>query len=217
MLIKIPIKLASEANSSEHWTKSSKRHRQQKLVTRAYINKHLDKIPVPCVVTLTRHSPRPYDCDNNTNAFKYVRDAVSEAILNCKLAGRADSDPRIKWQYGRDKTSDAEYFITIKIKPYEKLDLPNFIQLLKSFKKAFEIFTGECMDDLDEDIDAYLDELKDREEELMTSDDARRLTLLLFKACGVLNHKIDQLFLQTCGLNGEQEEDTDYIADDINI
>ena len=116
-MIKIPLKLESEANSNDHWTRKSKRHKKQKFVVTAYLKAYLDKKHVPCKVLLTRYSPRSYDDDNVVTAFKYVRDAVSEYLLDCKRAGRADNDPRIKWDYAQEKTKDAEHYITIEVVP----------------------------------------------------------------------------------------------------
>ena len=116
MKIKIPLKLASEANSSEHWSKKSKRHKNQKFIVTAFM-KTFECGQAPWVVKLTRFAPRPFDSDNAQMAFKYVRDAISEYLLDCKLAGRADSDPRISWEYAYEKTKDAEHYITIEVFP----------------------------------------------------------------------------------------------------
>lgn len=75
---------------------------------------------MPITVTLTRYAPRPYDGDNVIPAFKYVRDAISEYILgevdNKKYRpGRADSDPRIKWKYSQEKTTQEENYIKILV------------------------------------------------------------------------------------------------------
>lgn len=114
MLLKIPIKLVSEANSSEHWTKKSKRHKIQKLLIRSYLMR--EKIPpLPICVTLIRYAPRPFDSDNLQSAFKYARDAISEFVTGCNQAGMADSDPRIKWVYKQEKTTEKEHFILIEI------------------------------------------------------------------------------------------------------
>ncbi len=115
MLVQIPMRLVSEANSSEHYTVKSKRHRQQKFLVFSHLFHH--PIPnLPISVTLTRHSPRTLDSDNLQFAFKYVRDAVSEHVTGCKVAGRADNDERIKWTYEQKKISKESPFITIEIK-----------------------------------------------------------------------------------------------------
>jgi hypothetical protein len=113
-MIKIPLRIVSEANASEHWTKKSKRHKLQKMLVRAYLQKERYGLP-PYNITLTRHAPRLFDSDNLQGSFKYIRDALSEYLLDCSIAGRADSDARITWNYSQEKTKDKEYFITIRI------------------------------------------------------------------------------------------------------
>lgn len=116
------MKLDSEANSNDHWTRKSKRHKKQKFVVSAFLKAYLKEAYAPCVVKFTRYSPREYDNDNIIPAFKYVRDAVSEYILGkvdnkVYRPGRADSDKRIRWEYSQEKTKDAEHYITIQIEP----------------------------------------------------------------------------------------------------
>jgi len=124
MLLKIPIRLVSESNSSEHWTKSSKRHKLQKLIVKSYLFREVLP-PLPCTITLTRHAPRPFDVDDNLpTSFKYVKDQISETMTNTTLAGRADSDPRMKWVYKQEKTKDKEHFVTIDIvSDFETVDI----------------------------------------------------------------------------------------------
>jgi hypothetical protein len=114
MIVKIPLKLESEANSRQHWHKGAKRHTTQKKITRLYL-KTSDIPDFPIHVTLTRFAPRFFDSDNLQTAFKYVRDAVSEYVTDCKIAGRADSDPRISWEYKQEKTKNKEHYYTIEI------------------------------------------------------------------------------------------------------
>ncbi len=65
---------------------------------------------------MVRLSPRFLDDDNLVQAFKYIRDEISECIIpekmSCylnnrgkvvKIKGRADSDPRISWYYDQEK------------------------------------------------------------------------------------------------------------------
>lgn len=123
-IVKIPIKIASEANSTDHWTKKSKRHKVQKAIVNAYFQR-LTIPSLPAAITLTRHAPRPYDDDNIRAAFKYIRDAVSEYILSrvdnkIYRAGRADNDARLTWVYSQQQTTHEEYFVTIQIDSLQK-------------------------------------------------------------------------------------------------
>jgi hypothetical protein len=115
--IDIPIKTVSESNSSEHWSKKAKRHRQQQFFVRLAMNEHLSEVKLPCEIKLIRLAPRLLDDDNLRGCLKYVRDEISECLIPEKagtyitrsgtvrrIKGRADSDPRLTWAYGQEKT-----------------------------------------------------------------------------------------------------------------
>jgi len=112
----LPIKTVSEINSSEHWSKKSKRHKIQQFFVRYLFSRESNKIELPCTIRLTRLSPRLLDDDNLPTSMKYVRDEISEILIPekvgwyktrtgklKKLKGRADDDPRILWKYSQEK------------------------------------------------------------------------------------------------------------------
>ena len=112
----LPLRTVSEANSSEHWTISSKRHRQQQFFIRQLFTHEGQKINFPCCVKMVRLGPRELDDDNLRSAFKWIRDELSQCMLPEKrltyvdakgkireLKGRADSDKRITWEYSQEK------------------------------------------------------------------------------------------------------------------
>lgn len=113
----ISIKTVSEANSTEHWTKKSKRHKEQQFFVRLSWQLNVEKLKFPCVITLTRLSPRLLDCDENLPmAFKWIKDEIGACIFPEKVVnyvsksgkikqnkGHADSDPRVTWQYKQEK------------------------------------------------------------------------------------------------------------------
>lgn len=120
IIAELPIKTVSEANSSEHWTEKSKRHKSQQFIIRHFVNTQIKALSFPCKVTLTRLSMRFLDeGDNLPMAFKWIKDELSESLLagsenNPKsyrnkhgklisIKGRHDSDERIKWRYGQEK------------------------------------------------------------------------------------------------------------------
>ena len=116
MIIKIPIRLVSEANSSEHWTKKYKRRRIQKLLVKMCLAR--EKLPdLPCKIKLTRISPLKLDVyDNLPMCFKYVLDAVCDVLVPGLASGRADGDPRIHGvDFFQEKGAVGEYAITIEI------------------------------------------------------------------------------------------------------
>lgn len=113
----IPLKTVSESNKSEHWTKSSKRHRQQQFFIRQLIANKRTEIPLPCVITLIRLSTRFLDFEENLPmAFKWIKDEIGACIFpekvviyktkSGKLAknkGHADSNALVTWKYGQEK------------------------------------------------------------------------------------------------------------------
>lgn len=113
---KIPLKTVSEANLCEHWSASSKRHRTQQFFIRELFRKETQKAKLPCIVRMTRLASHMMDDDNLRTAFKWIRDEISECLVPTQkftyttksgriksIKGRADSDPRIMWEYGQEK------------------------------------------------------------------------------------------------------------------
>ena len=124
--IELPIKTVSEANSSEHWTKKAERHKQQQFILRWGLKNYMCMLKVPCTVKLTRLSPRTLDSDNLLTSLKYIRDEISEILIPEKkkyylskqgravpIKGRADDDPRIKWEYDQQKSKTQSVMIEI--------------------------------------------------------------------------------------------------------
>lgn len=103
----LSLKTVSEANCSEHWTKKSKRHRQQQFFIRQLFKQEPVKIALPCEVKMVRLASRTLDSDNLVSAFKWIRDELSECLIPStkKGKGRSDSDPRITWVYDQGKSS----------------------------------------------------------------------------------------------------------------
>lgn len=101
---RLPIITVSEANSTEHWSKKHKRHKAQKNLILLAFKIHSLKIELPCVIKLIRLSPRLLDDDNLLSAFKFIRDEISSQLIPGLAPGRADSDPRIKWEYNQEKS-----------------------------------------------------------------------------------------------------------------
>jgi hypothetical protein len=97
------LKTVSESNCSEHWTKKSKRHKQQQFFIRTSFNKEVKNLQLPCKITLTRLANRKLDDDNLVSAFKWIRDQLADCIVPGKAKGHADSDPRIKWSIRKNK------------------------------------------------------------------------------------------------------------------
>lgn len=114
----LPLSTVSESNRSEHWTKSSKRHKQQQFFIRALFNREAQDILLPCTITMTRLSPRMLDCEENLPmAFKWIKDQIGACLFPEKVVvykkkngsyasnkGHTDSDARITWKYKQEKS-----------------------------------------------------------------------------------------------------------------
>lgn len=111
----LPVKTVSEANIYEHWTKKHKRHKLQKRYIWAWSKQNdIENTKVPCTIKLTRLGPKTLDYDDNLRmAFKWIKDYIADQILPGQAAGRADGDPRIKWEYDQEKSKT--YAIKIEI------------------------------------------------------------------------------------------------------
>lgn len=111
----LPIKTVSEANKHEHWSASSKRHKAQKTRIKWQFKIESAKISIPCIIKLTRISPRILDDDDNLPmAFKWIKDAIADNLIPGLAVGRADSDPRLKFQFAQEKGKPKEYAIKVE-------------------------------------------------------------------------------------------------------
>jgi hypothetical protein len=111
----MPIKIVSENNLSEHWTKKHRRHVVQKKTVKYYFSL-LEDIPhPPCHIILTRISPRLLDFDNLTGSLKWILDAVCDQLIPGLKPGRADGDKRLSFEYQQKKGLPRQYGIQIEI------------------------------------------------------------------------------------------------------
>lgn len=112
----LPIKTASEANSSEHWSKKWKRHKTQKKWVKAFFLKDRPKIDLPVHVVLTRIAPRLLDSHDNLPAsLKWIADEIAANIIPGKKSGRADDSKEISWEYRQEQRSPFQYGVQIEI------------------------------------------------------------------------------------------------------
>lgn len=112
----LPIRTVSEANSSEHWTKKSKRHRIQKKVVWWTLNDKRPPVRTPLTITLTRVAPRYMDPSNLVSSFKYIEDACAEYFHPGLAPGRADGFGDISFIHKQIKGNPKEYKIKIEFK-----------------------------------------------------------------------------------------------------
>ena len=115
--VTVPIRLRSEANIHDHWTKKRERKQQQQFVIKAYINTN-KKPNLPCKITFTRIAPRPLDIDNLWSSMKFVIDVVCDWMIPGLKPGHADSDKRIEIDCKQRKGSVKEYALEIEFLPH---------------------------------------------------------------------------------------------------
>lgn len=119
IIIKIPIRLISEANNTDFWRVKWKRKKNNELLLKSYFNHAKVKAEPPCDVTLCRIAPRELDEEDNLRtAFKPIKDWIADRIIPGLAPGRADGDKRIKWHYTQEKGKILEYAIKITIQCY---------------------------------------------------------------------------------------------------
>lgn len=114
--LKIPIRIVSEANLPEHWTKKHKRHKSYKdAITAIWRTSNIPKIEPPCEITLTRVAPRSLDADNLVTSMKNPTDIVASLIIPGLAPGRADDGHGLTFNYCQKKGATKEYALLIDI------------------------------------------------------------------------------------------------------
>lgn len=112
----LPLKIANEANSTEHWTKKARRHKLQKRrITQQFL---IDKPPIfpPCKCIITRIAPNALDLhDNLRYSLKWVVDAIAENLTGDLVPGRADGNKQITWEYKQERGKVREYALRIQL------------------------------------------------------------------------------------------------------
>lgn len=112
----LPLKIANEANSSEHWSAKSRRHKLHKRRIKQEFLKDQPGIIPPCKCILTRIAPRELDShDNLRYSLKWVVDAIAAELTNDHVPGRADGNKDISWEYKQEKGKVKEYALRIQL------------------------------------------------------------------------------------------------------
>ena len=105
--ITIPVRIMSEANLQEHWTKKHKRKKAIQSAIKYYWNSSdMPSISLPVTITFTRLAPRTLDDDNNVFAFKAARDTISDLFIPNLAPGRADDSSELKFKYAQQKSKE---------------------------------------------------------------------------------------------------------------
>lgn len=102
----LPLRTVNPLNGShQHWSRVAARRKQERRVAAMAV----PACPLPCVVTLTRLSAGTLDCDNLRASMKAIRDGIADRL------GVPDNDPRVKWEYGQEKTARGVYGVRVTI------------------------------------------------------------------------------------------------------
>ena len=114
----LPIDTVSESNISEHWSKRGKRHRtQRQIIWIQWRNneERFQNVKTPCIIRITRISPRQLDDDNLRGACKSTRDGIADCIVPGRAPGRSDNVEGMTFEYHQEKGKPKEKAIRIQI------------------------------------------------------------------------------------------------------
>ena len=171
--IQFRYRLKSEANLAEHWRTKHLRHKREAWLVKLALKDV--KCELPCTIRLIRIASKLCDDDNLISAFKHIRDVVADHLVPGLPPGRADNDPRLRFEYDQKKGSPASVRI-------------EFIPLQKNHSMAFDAKTTE---DIIHECKKLLD-FPVREVEEMDLDSRRRwlesATSCLVKLKCLLDH-----------------------------
>jgi hypothetical protein len=104
----VPIRTQSMSNARLHWARKARIVKNERKAVALLWPKDR-KVQLPCVVHLTRVSPRALDDDNLRGALKAVRDQVAAQI------GVDDRDPRVTWTYAQARGAPKWHAVHIDV------------------------------------------------------------------------------------------------------
>ncbi len=92
------LRLASQSNAREHWTKTYKNKKTQHHIAALGMQglNPIEYLGSELRVTLTRIGPRALDDDNIYGAWKFIRDAIAQCIWGGRMGQR---DNLAQWVY----------------------------------------------------------------------------------------------------------------------
>lgn len=112
LIVKIPVRLVSEGNMRQHWTKAHKRKKDVQRTIILFLQPH-KKPSLPCRITLTRIAPRSLDMDNLATCLKSSIDCIADWLLPGMAAGRADGDVKLEFMWDQRKGDPKEYALEV--------------------------------------------------------------------------------------------------------
>jgi crossover junction endodeoxyribonuclease RusA len=111
LLVMLPLRTVSEANTHGHWRTKAKRVKMQRTTARMMLTldkrwcakqNHFD-------VRLTRIAPKKLDSDNLAISNKAIRDGIADAI------GIDDGSDKFSWEYRQESGRPKEYAVKVEI------------------------------------------------------------------------------------------------------
>ena len=101
----LPIRTKSPNGQHGHWSVTASRRKKERAIAKLLC----PKVPLPCVVKLTRLSAGTLDFDNLVSSCKGIRDGCADKL------GVADNDPRIEFSYGQVKGKRGEFGVFVQV------------------------------------------------------------------------------------------------------
>jgi len=111
MRLELPIRVVSEMNTREHWAVRNRRKQAQQTAVLAGWRQAFGhrRVPLPCVVRLTRIGCQPLDGDNLQAAFKGIRDQLA------RLIGVDDGSDKVRFEYAQEAVRKRQYAVRIEV------------------------------------------------------------------------------------------------------
>lgn len=103
ILVRLPIRLVSEANARGHWSKKYKRGAAQRNAAALTLRPQVQGMTGPWWILITRVAPRRLDSDNLQTSAKAIRDGIAEA-----LGINDGDDSAATWVYDQRKAEMRE-------------------------------------------------------------------------------------------------------------
>lgn len=118
----LPLRLVSEKNQREHWSKRHARVKAQRQQVYEALSRLWDfghTLGLPLTVRLTRIAPRALDDDNNVIACSGCRDGVSDWLAGQYLQGQ-DRQDGLMWLYAQRRVAPEFHCVEITIERPKK-------------------------------------------------------------------------------------------------
>lgn len=111
----VPVKILSEANNTDHWSKKKARKDEtRKKIKLKWLVIGSPTVKLPCIIKITRIAPRELDFDNLVYSMRNITNIIADLLIPGLAPGRADGDKRLKFEYLQRKIPKT-YSVEIEI------------------------------------------------------------------------------------------------------